>query len=97
MASGHQPVPQKQAEQMAAPTSTASPSRNPLPTGSRPRLFAVHANADEIEEKLGGHRPGGPHLGVKQAKSGAKRTLPLEGLLSGVERSDRRHGPNSRL
>ena len=44
-----------------------------------------------------GHRPGGPHLGVKQTKSGAKQTLPLEGLLSGVERSDRRHGPNSRL
>ncbi len=44
-----------------------------------------------------GHRPEGPHLGVKQTKSGAKQTLPLEGLLSGVERSDRRHGPNSRL
>ena len=38
MASGHQPVPQKQAEQMAAPTSTASTSRIPLPTGSRPQM-----------------------------------------------------------
>ncbi len=37
-----------------------------------------------------GHRPGGPHLGVKQTNSGPKQTLPLEGLLSGVERSDRR-------
>ncbi len=37
-----------------------------------------------------GHRPGGPHLGVKQTKSGAKQTLPLEGLFSEVERSDRR-------
>ncbi len=37
-----------------------------------------------------GHRPGGPHLGVKQTKSGAKQTSPLEGLFSEVERSDRR-------
>ncbi len=29
------------------------------------------------------HHPGGPHLRVKQTKSGAKQTLPLEGLLSG--------------
>ena len=28
-----------------------------------------------------GHRPGGPHPGVKQTKSGAKQTLPLEGRL----------------
>ncbi len=34
-----------------------------------------------------GHRPGGPHLGVKQTKSGAKQTLPLEGLLSGEEQT----------
>ena len=34
-----------------------------------------------------GHRPGGPHLGVKQTKSGAKQTLPLEGLLSARERT----------
>ncbi len=38
MASGHLSVPHKQAEQMAAPTSTASPSKNPLPTGSRPQM-----------------------------------------------------------
>ena len=34
-----------------------------------------------------GHRPGGPHLGLKQTKLGAKQTFPLEGLLSGVERT----------
>ncbi len=32
-----------------------------------------------------GHRPGGPLLEVKQKKSAAKRTLPLEGRLSGAE------------
>ena len=38
MASGHQPEPHPKAGQMAAPTSTASPSKNPLPTGSRPQM-----------------------------------------------------------
>ena len=28
-----------------------------------------------------GHRPGGPHLGVKRTKSGAKRTMPLIPIL----------------
>ncbi len=32
-----------------------------------------------------GQRPGGPLPEVKPTKSGAKRTLPLEGRLSGVE------------
>jgi hypothetical protein len=36
MASGQQSAPRKQAEHMAAPTSDASPSKYPLPTGSRP-------------------------------------------------------------
>ena len=63
----------------------------------------IKAQAIALDDRNGskpderGHRPEGPHLGVKQTKSGAKQTLPLEGLLSGVERSDRRHGPNSRL
>lgn len=39
------------------------------------------------------HRQAGPLLVVKQTQSGAKRTLPLEGRLSGVERSYRRQGP----
>ncbi len=34
---------------------------------------------------------------VERTSTPRKRTLPLEGLLSGVKRSDRRHGPNSRL
>ncbi len=38
MASGHPRAPRQQAEQMAAPTSAASPSENPLPTGSRPQM-----------------------------------------------------------
>jgi hypothetical protein len=38
MASGHLRAPHKQAEQMAAPTSAAEPSKNPLPTGSRPQM-----------------------------------------------------------
>ncbi len=38
MASGHLRAPHKQAEQMAAPTSAAAPSKNPLPTGSRPQM-----------------------------------------------------------
>ncbi len=38
MASGHQRVPHKQAGHMAAPTSTALPSKHPLPTGSRPHM-----------------------------------------------------------
>jgi hypothetical protein len=44
MASGHRTVPHKQAEQMAAPTSAASTSKNPLPTGSRPQM------AEGVEE-----------------------------------------------
>ncbi len=52
-------------------------------------------NGSKPDER--GHRPGGPHLGVKQTKSGAKQTLPLEGRLSGVERSYQRRGPNRRL
>ncbi len=43
-----------------------------------------------------GHRPEGPHLGVKQTKSEAKQILPLEGWLSEVERSYQRRGPNRR-
>jgi len=38
MASGHAIVPHKQAEHMAAPTSFASTSKKPLPTGSRPHM-----------------------------------------------------------
>ncbi len=38
MASGHQRVPHQQAGHMAAPTSTALPSKHPLPTGSRPHM-----------------------------------------------------------
>ena len=38
MASGHLKVPHLKAGQMAAPTSTASPSKIPLPTGSRPQM-----------------------------------------------------------
>jgi len=38
MASGHGTVPHQQAEHMAAPTSIASPSKKPLPTGSRPHM-----------------------------------------------------------
>ncbi len=41
MASGHQRVPHQQAGHMAAPTSTASPSLNPLPTGSRPHMAII--------------------------------------------------------
>ncbi len=40
-------------------------------------------NGSKADER--GHRPGGPHLGVKQTKSGAKQTSPLEGRLSEVE------------
>ena len=42
-------------------------------------------------------RQEGPFPEVKQTKSGAKRTLPLEGRLSGVELSYQRRGPNRRL
>ncbi len=38
MASGQKSVPHKQAGHMAAPTSSVSPSKNPLPTGSRPHM-----------------------------------------------------------
>jgi hypothetical protein len=38
MASGHLTAPQQQAGQMAVPTSPASPSKNSLPTGSRPQM-----------------------------------------------------------
>ncbi len=38
MASGHLRVPHQQAGHMAAPTSSALPSKNPLPTGSRPHM-----------------------------------------------------------
>jgi hypothetical protein len=38
MASGHEKVPHQQAGHMAAPTSRASPSEKPLPTGSRPHM-----------------------------------------------------------
>jgi hypothetical protein len=44
MASGHQSAPHQQAEHMAAPTSVASPSKKPLPTGSRPHM------AEAVEE-----------------------------------------------
>ncbi len=47
MASGHQRVPHQQAGHMAAPTSSASPSKNPLPTGSRPHM-ARNGNSDHI-------------------------------------------------
>ncbi len=40
------------------------------------------------------HLHEGPLLGVKRTKSAGKRALPLEGRLSGVERSDQRQGPN---
>ncbi len=39
----------------------------------------------------------GPHLGPKQTKSGGKRTPPLKGPLSGVERTYPDPGLNSRL
>jgi len=38
MASGHLRAPHPKAEQMAAPTSSAHPSKYPLPTGSRPQM-----------------------------------------------------------
>ncbi len=38
MASGQRSAPHKQAGHMAAPTSSASPSKSPLPTGSRPHM-----------------------------------------------------------
>jgi hypothetical protein len=38
MACGHLIVPHPKAGQMAAPTDAASPSQNPLPTGSRPQM-----------------------------------------------------------
>jgi len=38
MASGQVTVPHKQAGHMAAPTSSVSPSKKPLPTGSRPHM-----------------------------------------------------------
>ncbi len=38
----------------------------------------------------------GPHLGAEQTKSGEKRTLPLEGPLSRVERTYPDPGLNSR-
>ncbi len=38
MASGHLTAPHQQAGHMAAPTSSASPSKKPLPTGSRPHM-----------------------------------------------------------
>jgi hypothetical protein len=38
MARGHETAPHQQAEQMAAPTSPASPLKKPLPTGSRPQM-----------------------------------------------------------
>jgi len=41
MASGHLRVPHQKAGQMAAPTSIASPSKIPLPTGSRPQMAEV--------------------------------------------------------
>lgn len=43
MASGHR-VPHQQAGHMAAPTSLASPSKKPLPKGSRPHM------ADSVEK-----------------------------------------------
>ena len=44
MASGHLTAPHSKAGQMAAPTSTASPSINPLPTGSRPQMANLGRN-----------------------------------------------------
>ncbi len=38
MASGHVTVPHKQAEHMAAPTSSAFKSNKSLPTGGRPHM-----------------------------------------------------------
>ncbi len=46
---------------------------------------------DSTQADLQRHHQEGPHLGVKQTKSGAKRTLPLDGLLSGVKQTYRRH------
>jgi hypothetical protein len=41
MARGHLKAPHQKAGQMAAPTSTAEPSINPLPTGSRPQMARI--------------------------------------------------------
>ena len=38
MASGHGAAPHQHAEEVAAPTSVALKSKNPLPTGSRPHM-----------------------------------------------------------
>ena len=38
-----------------------------------------------------------PRLGVKQMESGAKRTLPLEGRLSGAKQTYQRHVPDFRV
>ncbi len=43
------------------------------------------------------HRRSGPLPKVKRKERVEKRTLPLEGRLSGVERSYQRRGPNRRL
>jgi hypothetical protein len=47
MASGHLTAPHQKAGQMAAPTSTASPSKIPLPTGSRPQMARAHSELIE--------------------------------------------------
>ncbi len=54
-------------------------------------------DGDESKADERGHRHKGPLLGVKQTKSGAKRTSAFEGLLSGRQRKSEGAPLNSRL
>ncbi len=49
------------------------------------------------ESEVSGDPQEGPHLRAEQTKSGEKRTLPLKGPLSGVQRTYPNQGLNSRL
>ncbi len=74
MASGHLRAPHKQAEQMAAPTSAAEPSKNPLPTGSRPQMANTGCSghvATTVSYRVagGGHPPPAP----------TERSVPISG------------------
>ncbi len=49
------------------------------------------------DSEVSGDPQEGSHLGAEQTKSGEKRTLPLKGPLSGVERTYPDQGLNSRF